>query len=221
MKYLWNFILSLKEIIIVFFIQYFILILSIIVFSVSRSYYIGTILIMVFDILFIIFNMKRIDISFNDKNNYFPYILLGLSISIIYNMLLYKYGIYSYQDYDISILLIVVASSIVGPIFEEILFRYLFIIKLEKFISNKWVIIFLSSFIFAIAHSNFLSLVIAFFIGIINGYIFIKTRDVIKISLVHIFVNLVSSFLYQYNSYIFIIGICLFIISLLCFWKKK
>ena len=166
-------------------------------------------------------NINIIRNYFNIKNNYFPYILLGTAISIIYNMILYKFDLYQYSDVTIPLIINILASGIIGPIFEEVLFRASFITKLEMVTSSRIVIIFISSFIFAISHSNLFSLIIAGILGIINGYIFVKERDIVKICLVHIFVNITSSFLSCYNSYIFILGIVLFVISLLCFWKKK
>ena len=202
-------------------IQYFIVILSILLLGYNSSIVWGTVFLMIFDIIYIIGKLKSINVSFNIKNNYFPYILLGTAISIIYNMILYKFDLYQYSDVNLPFIINILASGIIGPIFEEFLFRGSFIVKLEKVTSSRTLIIFISSFIFAISHSNLLSLFIASILGIINGYIFVKKKDIIKVCLVHIFVNITSSFLACYNSYIFILGIILFIISLLCFWKKK
>ena len=56
---------------------------------------------------------------------------------------------------------------------------------------------------------------------IINGYIYIKTRDIIKISLVHISLNTVSSLITCYNNLIFILGIILMIEVILYFGKER
>ena len=130
--------------------------------------------------------------------------------------------IFDYGEIDnLPFIVNILASGIIGPIFEEVLFRISFINKLEKITSSKLLIIFVSSFIFAISHSNLFSIIIASILGVINSYIFIKRKDAIKICLVHIFINITSSFLYCYNSYILILGIALLIISLLCFLSKK
>lgn len=219
MKYLKSLFLSLKEIFIVMLIQYVILIIVSIFFS--NNILIGSIAVLLFDILFIISKKKMIKISFKNKSSYFPYIILGISISIIYNMILYYFNFYSYENSNISIYLVILMSGVIGPIFEEVLFRVSFFDRLEKFFSSKVFIVFLSSFIFAICHSNFLSLIIAFVIGVINGFIYYKDRDIIEICLVHISLNLMSSFLYEFNDYIFIFGIILLFLSITCLRIKK
>ena len=123
MNILKNFFVSLKEIFIILIIQYSILIFTLLIFSKNSSITLGTIFLMLFEIIYIIKNRKTINFSFSINNAYFPYILLGTSISIIYNMILYKFNLYTPLDNNISILLIILASGVVGPIFEELIFR--------------------------------------------------------------------------------------------------
>lgn len=217
-KYL---LLSLKEIFIVLFFQYFILIISIILFNGDKNIYIGNILLSIFSVIYILSKRRVIDVSFNIKNNYFIYIMLGISISIIYNMILYRLNLYTYNANNNILFLDILTSDIIGPIFEEVLFRVSFIPKVEGFIYNKKKVILVTSIIFAILHFNILSGFIAFIIGIINGYIYIKTRDIIRISLVHISLNTISSLITSYNIVIFILGIILLIVAVLCLRKEK
>lgn len=147
--------------------------------------------------------------------------MLGSSISIIYNMILYRFHLYTYDTNNTFLFLDILTSGIIGPIFEEVVFRVSFIPKVECFIYNKKKVIIITSIIFAILHFNFLSGFIAFIIGIINGYIYIKTRDIIKISLVHISLNTISSLITCYNNIIFILGIILMIEVILYFGKER
>ena len=147
--------------------------------------------------------------------------MLGSSISIIYNMILYRLNLYTYNISNNILFLDILTSGIIGPIFEEVLFRVSFIPKVEGFIYNKKKVILVTSIIFAILHFNILSGFIAFIIGIINGYIYIKTRDIIRISLVHISLNTISSLITSYNIVIFILGIILMIVAVLCLRKEK
>lgn len=147
--------------------------------------------------------------------------MLGSSISIIYNMILYRFNLYTYDTNNTFLFLDILTSGIIGPIFEEVVFRVSFIPKVECFIYNKEKVIIITSIIFAILHFNFLSGFIAFIIGIINGYIYIKTRDIIKISLVHISLNTISSLIICYNNLIFILGIILMIEVILYFGKER
>lgn len=221
MNILKKFFVSLKEIFIILIIQYSILIFTLLIFSKNNSITLGTIFLMLFEIIYIIKNRKTINFSFSINNVYFPYILLGTSISIIYNMILYKFNLYTPLDNNISILLIILASGVVGPIFEELIFRINFISRLEMFISDKRIIVLLSSLIFALCHTNIINIVVAFIVGIINSYIYIRYRSAIKIFLVHIFVNIMSSFIFKYNIYIFLLGIILLGISILIFIKYR
>ena len=223
MKKIKSLLLSLKEIFIVLFIQYFILIISIILFNGDKNIYIGNILLSIFSVIYIFSKRRVIDVSFNIKNNYFIYIMLGSSISIIYNMILYRLNLYTYNTSNTSnniLFLDILTSGIIGPIFEEVLFRVSFIPKVESFVYNKKKVILVTSIIFAILHFNILSGFIAFIIGIINGYIYIKTRDVVRISLVHISLNTISSLITGYNIVIFILGIILMIVAVLCLRKE-
>ena len=150
-------------------------------------------------------------------------IVIGLCKFGVYFMSLYSV---SCSEYNVSNLigtgfLDILTSGIIGPIFEEVVFRVSFIPKVECFIYNKEKVIIITSIIFAILHFNFLSGFIAFIIGIINGYIYIKTRDIIKISLVHISLNTISSLITCYNNLIFILGIILMIEVILYFGKER
>lgn len=147
--------------------------------------------------------------------------MLGSSISIIYNMILYRLNLYTYNISNNILFLDILTSGIIGPIFEEVLFRVSFIPKIESFICNKRKVVLVTSIIFAILHFNILSGFIAFIIGIINGYIYIKTRDIIRISLIHISLNTISCLITSYNIVIFILGIILMIVTVLCLRKEK
>lgn len=137
MKVIKCLLLSLKEIFIVLFIQYFILIISIILFNGYENIYIGNILLSIFSIIYILSKKNIINVSFNIRNNYFIYIMLGSSISIIYNMILYRFHLYTYDTNNTFLFLDVLTSGIIGPIFEEVVFRVSFIPKVECFIYDK------------------------------------------------------------------------------------
>ncbi|UKI27238.1 MAG: hypothetical protein L6V91_00790 [Bacilli bacterium] len=69
-------------------IQYFIVIISILLLGYNSSIVWGTVFLMIFDIIYIVSKLKIIDVSFNIKKIIiFPYMLLGISISIIYNII--------------------------------------------------------------------------------------------------------------------------------------
>ena len=89
MKKIRLFLLSLKEIFAVLFIQYFIIIISNLFFDAKDNIYFCSIMLCIFDIIYIIFNKKNLITNFNFKYNYLLYIMLGASISTLYNMIIY------------------------------------------------------------------------------------------------------------------------------------
>ena len=84
MKVIKCLLLSLKEIFIVLFIQYFILIISIILFNGYENIYIGNILLSIFSIIYILSKKNIINVSFNIRNNYFIYIMKRIIFSLFY-----------------------------------------------------------------------------------------------------------------------------------------
>ena len=87
-----------------------------------------------------------------------------------------------------NILLSVVIAGIIGPIFEELMFRKLVIDRLTPY--GELTAILFPSLIFALFHSNLYQFFYAFFIGAIFSYIYLRTGKIIYTIALHIFVNL-------------------------------
>lgn len=81
--------------------------------------------------------------------------------------------------------------SIIGPIFEEILFRKLLIDRTIKY--GAKVSILLSSLIFGLIHGNLNQFFYAFLLGGFFAYVYIKTGKLKYTILLHIIVNLMGS----------------------------
>ena len=135
MKYLKSLIFAFKEIFIMFILQYAVLIACIVCLGKYRSIVIGTILVCAVEILYVIFKLRNGKPAIG-KHNLFPYALMGIGITTSYNMLLFAMGLGNNVMVDMNIFLNILASGIVGPIFEEILFRYSFVNSLKKFNSQ-------------------------------------------------------------------------------------
>ena len=209
MKYLWKLFLSLKEIFIMIILQYIVLFICFIVFGGDKSIICGSIFLIIINIIYILWKSKRIKFSFKDKN-YLPYILIGIGISSIYNMIIFRMGLGNDVNINYNIILNIISSGIIGPIFEEFLFRYDLIRRLEKFNSNKYLIIILSSVVFALFHTGITTIIYAFIVGLINSYIYMKDKDIIKPIIVHISGNIFVNLLSGFN--ILILIFCIFII---------
>jgi len=220
MKYLWKLILSLKEVFLLMLLQYLILIICFMVFGPDKTLVIGSILLVVLQIIYILYKSKDIKLKFDFKS-YIPLIMLGIGVAGTYNMILFKLGLANNVTSDVNILFSILCTCIMGPIFEEFLFRYDLIKRLSLFNNKRWVIILLSSSIFALCHSGITSVIYAFIVGIINFYVYMKDKDIIKPIIVHIAMNTFVLFLTGYNIYILILSILLIVISTLIIRCKK
>ena len=78
--------------------------------------------------------------------------------------------------------------SIIGPMVEELLFRGLVFHFVERDTGKEGAAIFISALLFGIWHGIFVQGVYTFLIGLVLGYLYAKTRNIIWSYLVH-FVN--------------------------------
>ena len=211
MKYLKNLILSFKEIFLLFILQYAILLSCLFVFGMNKSIIIGSIFICIIEIIYVVFKYKGKKIKV-EQYNLFPYILLGIGITTTYNMILFAMNLGNEVNTNINIVFNIICSGIVGPIFEETLFRYSFINYLKKFNNTKMSII-ISSIVFAICHTGITTIIYAFIIGLVNSYLYIKKKNILVPIVIHMSANIFVNVLNIFNHYILIIGIFLIVLS--------
>lgn len=211
MKYLKNIILSFKEIFLLFILQYAILLSCLFVFGMNKSIIIGSIFICIIEIIYVVFKYKGKKIKV-EQYNLFPYILLGIGITTTYNMILFAMNLGNEVNTNINIVFNIICSGIIGPIFEETLFRYSFINYLKKFNSTKMSII-ISSIVFAICHTGITTIIYAFIIGLVNSYLYIKKKNILVPIVIHMSANIFVNVLNIFNPYILIIGIFLIVLS--------
>lgn len=146
--------------------------------------------------------------------NYYYLISIGISISCLFNMILFKF-IPPKNTINYNIILLFISSSIIGPIYEEILFRYILLNKLKKFNSPTKSII-ISTLIFSILHLTPIKILYAFILGLILNITYHKTNNILSSILIHISANSISLLLIQYNKHILILSIVLVFILLEC-----
>ena len=211
MKYLKNLILSFKEIFLLFILQYAILISCLFIFGMNKSIIIGSIFICIIEIIYVVFKYKGKKIKV-EQYNLFPYILLGIGVTTTYNMILFAMNLGNEVNTNINIVFNIICSGIIGPIFEETLFRYSFINYLKKFNSTKMSII-ISSIVFAICHTGITTIIYAFIIGLVNSYLYIKKKNILVPIVIHMSANIFVNVLNIFNPYILIIGIFLIVLS--------
>lgn len=90
-------------------------------------------------------------------------------------------------DFWLNLLLI----SLIGPIFEEVIFRKLLIDRTIRYGARVSIII--SALLFGLIHGNLNQFFYAFLMGGFFAYVYIKTGKIINTILLHISVNLIGS----------------------------
>lgn len=146
-----------------------------------------------------------------NKRRYFPLILLGLSIATFLNMIIFLL-LPSTIKVTIPVYLSLISSGIIGPIYEEILFRYLLYNRLKKKYSIRKSIL-ITTIIFALIHISPIKIIYAFILGLILNITYEKYHNIKAPILIHIAANTIVIFLYEYNTYILLLSIINLIIS--------
>lgn len=221
MLYLKKIIKSLKEIIIINILQYILIIISSLIYIITGhkklneflNSYCSFILILfyIITIIYLYKKNKRKEIKLN-KKYYLPLISLGISIACLLNMMIFLLTKPTITN-KINLQILFISSGIIGPIYEEILFRYILLNRLKKFNTQKKSII-ISTIMFSILHLSPIKIIYAFIIGIVLAIIYQKTNNIISSIIIHISANIISLLLNQYNLYI----LTLSVLNLLLLW---
>ncbi len=75
--------------------------------------------------------------------------------------------------------------GILVPIAEELVFRGAILRSLQKVFTNRWIAICLSAVVFALVHGNMAQLPHAFIMGILLGWLFVRTNSIIPGVVLH------------------------------------
>lgn len=173
----------------------------------------GGIILILTNIIYIIYIIKKYRIKVNKYNliDNYPKIYLFISIPLFLNSLILL--INNQKIPTINIYIALFGSVIIGPILEELVFRYLIYNNLNKF-NNKNTSIILSSIIFALVHNGFINIVYAFIIGTILTIIYSKNKNIKEVIILHMVANLMSLLIKEYNPIILISSFMCLIFSL-------
>ena len=163
----------------------------------------GGIILILTNITYIIYIIKKHRIKVNKYNliDNYPKIYLFISIPLFLNSLILL--INNQKIPTINIYIALFGSVIIGPILEELVFRYLIYNNLNKF-NKKNTSIILSSIIFALVHNGFINIVYAFIIGTILTIIYSKNKNIKEVIILHMVANLMSLLIKEYNPVILI-----------------
>ena len=227
MEYLKKLTKSLLPILIIYIIQYIILIIisSVYLFlgykNLNRfvsSY--GSVITIITSIIIIYILIKKYKYKNKSLNKklYFPFITIGISISCLLNMIIFIFNPSTNQEL-IPIYLSVLSSGIIGPILEELLFRYILLNKLKEFNDDKKSII-LATIIFSIVHVTPIKIIYALILGLILNIVYHKTNNLKSSIIIHMSANTISIFLSKFNIIILFLSIVNLIISTLIIKKQ-
>lgn len=172
--------------------------------------------------------IKNTDISINKNyiNNIYVYLLVALVFSLLWNIILFYLGLIQITDTSISISYLV-ATSILGPILEEFVFRGIIYNKLIKVYSIKKSI-FLVSLFFGIYHFNVIQGIYAFLFSILLTIVYDKYSNILLPIIMHCLINIVAVILVPVilvSNYLNVILICLSVVTIgmvvyFCYNKK-
>lgn len=173
----------------------------------------GGIILILTNITYIIYIIKKHRIKVNKYNliDNYPKIYLFISIPLFLNSLILL--INNQKIPTINIYIALFGSVIIGPILEELIFRYLIYNNLNKF-NKKNTSIILSSLIFALVHNGFINIVYAFIIGTILTIIYSKNKNIKEVIILHMVANFMSLLIKEYNPIILISSFMCLIFSL-------
>lgn len=220
MNYLKKFIFSLKEIIIVYIIQYLVVMISSVIYHISNGENIQNFILtyvpyilLVANILIIIFLFKK---YYHKEKKLTPKIIIPLILSGIFlatflNMILFLFQS-SPNVTTLPVVTIIISTAIIGPILEELLFRYIYLNNLLKF-NTETNAIMINTVIFSMLHGSLYNMLYAFIIGLILCKIYLKYKNIYANIIFHMSANLIVIFLSGFNIYLFIVSIIGVLIS--------
>lgn len=137
---------------------------------------------------FIIISEKQKPILVFNFNIFFYCCLLGV---VVYKLLLIYLFDYSFSVSQISIYYLFI--FLIAPFIEEFFFRFYIFNKLKELSDVK--IVFISSFLFALAHfahSN--GLIYLFILSLLFSYYYLKSKNLFMVYLIHLSFNIIGHF---------------------------
>lgn len=146
-----------------------------------------------------------------EYRKYFPLFYFGISIAVVLNMIIIRVT-NNTIDNNYPILLYLISSGIVGPIYEEILFRYILFNRLRNKYSDNMAL-FISLLFFSFIHLSFIKIIYAFILGFFITVIYRRENTILAPILVHIGANSIVILIYEFKICIFVLASINFIVS--------
>lgn len=174
-------------------------------------------------IFYNLYKKYKVKNNFKLKDTIIP-IFFGISISLVYNILLFNlnsviYFTNRFNGNNLSLLVQIISSGILGPILEELIFRGVVYNKLKEFNKPMRAII-LTSIIFGIIHFDIVNAIYAFGVSFILIYLYEKYKTLKAPIIMHISLNttiilmldLITKGFLIFNLYLLIVSILILLI---------
>ncbi len=128
-------------------------------------------------------------------------IIAGVAYSMIINFLIAISGLQQlFPAYNNSasmqfsgqpIVLLIITVVILGPIAEEIIFRWMIFGRIRYYFGSKWAILF-SSLMFGLYHMNMVQFVFATLLGFGFSYLYDKSGNIYITIIAHMIINMIG-----------------------------
>ena len=190
----------------------------------TKQIYIALIVAIIF-IPLLINDYKKYKKQINTKINYFYLIILGVILSLMYNVFAYYLNFVlktSLFDNSNNIAITLLSTGILGPIIEELMFRGIIYNELKSKYSNMKSIL-ITTIFFAIIHINIIQILYALIIGFILVFVYEKYNNIKAPIILHMASNITTTLflpLLIKNNLIINYGIFIFSLILLIILKK-
>lgn len=190
----------------------------------TKQIYIALIVAIIF-IPLLINDYKKYKKQTNTKINYFYLTILGIILSLIYNVFAYYLNFVlktSLFDNSNNIAITLLSTGILGPIIEELMFRGIIYNELKSKYSNMKSIL-ITTIFFAIIHINIIQILYALIIGFILIFVYEKYNNIKAPIILHMASNITTTLflpLLIKNNLIINYGIFIFSLILLIMLKK-
>lgn len=190
----------------------------------TKQIYIALIVAIIF-IPLLINDYKKYKKETNNKINYFYLTILGIILSLIYNVFAYYLNFVlktSLFDNSNNIAITLLSTGILGPIIEELMFRGIIYNELKSKYSNMKSIL-ITTIFFAVIHINIIQILYALIIGFILIFVYEKYNNIKAPIILHMASNITTTLflpLLIKNNLIINYGIFIFSLILLIMLKK-
>ena len=182
----------------------------------SRQLYLSLILGIIF-IPLLYKDYKKYKIKQN-KINYLTVIILGIILSLIYNVFAYYLNFLlntSLFDNNSNLIVTLISTGLIGPIIEELMFRGIIYNELKNKYSNMKAIL-ITTIFFAVIHFNIIQIIYTFALGFILIFVYEKYKNIKAAIALHMASNITTTlFLSILIKNIFLINYSIFLISLI------